>query len=73
MAMRVIIILMINGRKVISNTIQMVRNPKNYILCAECYHHCPAKAIVHPYIEVARKRLSDGFAELENPQSEIYR
>ena len=51
----------------------MVRNPKNYILCAECYHNCPAKAIIHPYIEVARKRLSDGFAELETSQSAIYR
>ena len=33
----------------------------------------PVYAVVHPYIEVARKRLSDGFAKLENPQSEIYR
>ena len=57
----------------IDNTIQMVRDPKNCILCAECYHHCPAKAVIHPYIEVARKRLSDGFAELETPQSAIYR
>ena len=57
----------------IDNTIQMVRDPKYCILCAECYHQCPAKAVVHPYIEVARKRLSNGFAELENPQSEIYR
>ena len=57
----------------IDNTIQMVRDPKHCILCAECYHQCPAKAVVHPYIEVARKRLSDGFAELENPQSTIYR
>ena len=56
----------------IDNTIQMVRDPKYCILCAECYHQCPAKAVVHPYIEVARKRLSNGFAELENPQSEIY-
>ena len=57
----------------IDNTIQMVRDPKYCILCAECYHQCPAKAVVHPYIEVARKRLSNGFAELENPQSTIYR
>ena len=57
----------------IDNTIQMVRDPKHCILCAECYHQCPAKAVVHPYIEVARKRLSHGFAKLENPQSEIYR
>ena len=57
----------------IDNTIQMVRDPKHCILCAECYHQCPAKAVVHPYIEVARKRLSNGFAKLENPQSEIYR
>ena len=57
----------------IDNTIQMVRDPKHCILCAVCYHQCPAKAVVHPYIEVARKRLSNGFAELENPQSEIYR
>ena len=57
----------------IDNTIQMVRDPKHCILCAECYHQCPAKAVVHPYIEVARKRLSNGFAELENPQSTIYR
>ena len=57
----------------IDNTIQMVRDPKHCILCAECYHHCPVKAIVHPYIEVARKRLADGFVELETPQSEIYR
>ena len=57
----------------IDNTIQMVRDPKHCNLCAECYHQCPAKAVVHPYIEVARKRLSNGFAELETPQSEIYR
>ena len=57
----------------IDNTIQMVREPKHCILCAECYHQCPVKAVIHPYIEVARKRLSNGFAELENPQSEIYR
>ena len=57
----------------IDNTIQMVRDPKHCILCAECYHQCPVKAVIHPYIEVARKRLSNGFAELENPQSEIYR
>jgi hypothetical protein len=56
----------------IDNTIQMVRNPKYCILCAECYHQCPIKAVVYPYIEVAKKRLSNGFAELENPQSEIY-
>ena len=56
----------------IDNTIQMVRDSKHCILCAECYHHCPAKAVIHPYIDVARKRLSDGFAELEKPQSEIF-
>ena len=56
----------------IDNTIQMVRDPKYCILCAECYHQCPVKAVVYPYIEVAKKRLSNGFAELENPQSEIY-
>ena len=50
----------------------MVRDPKYCILCAECYHQCPVKAVVYPYIEVAKKRLSNGFAELENPQSEIY-
>ena len=57
----------------IDNTIQMVRDPKYCILCAECYHQCPVKAVVYPYIEVAKKRLSNGFAKLENPQSEIYR
>lgn len=54
-------------------TIRIVRDPKHCILCAECYHNCPVKAVIHPYIEIARKRLSDGFAELESPQSSIYR
>ena len=57
----------------IDNKVQLIRDPGHCILCAECYHHCSAGAIIHPYIEVARKRLSDGFAELENPQSAVYR
>ena len=56
----------------VDNKVQLIRNPGHCILCAECYHHCTAGAIIHPYIEVARKRLSDGFAELENPQSAVY-
>ena len=42
------------------------------ILCAECFHACPAGAIEHPYIEMARKRLQNGFAHLEEEPSAIY-
>ena len=52
--------------------VKMVRDKKECILCAECYHKCPVNAINHPYIEVARKRLKDGYIELEKEQSAIY-
>jgi ferredoxin/flavodoxin len=52
--------------------VKMVRDKKECILCAECYHKCPVNAINHPYIEVARKRLKDGYIELEKEQSVIY-
>lgn len=52
--------------------VKMARDKKECILCAECYHNCPADAINHPYIEAARKRLKDGYAELEKEQSAIY-
>jgi len=53
-------------------SVKMVRDKKECILCAECYHTCPVKAINHPYIEVAQKRLKDGYVELEKEQSAIY-
>ncbi len=52
--------------------VKMVRDKKDCILCAECYHVCPVNAIHYPYIEVARKRLKDGYIELEKEQSAIY-
>ncbi len=52
--------------------VKMVRDKKECILCAECYHKCPVDAINHPYIEVARKRLKDGYIGLEKEQSAIY-
>lgn len=52
--------------------VKMVRDKNKCILCAECYHKCPANAINHPYIEVARKRLKNGYIELEKEQSAIY-
>lgn len=56
----------------VDGTVKMVRDKKECILCAECYHECPANAIGNPYMEVARKRLKDGCAELEKEQSAIY-
>jgi ferredoxin/flavodoxin len=52
--------------------IVMHRDNSNCILCAECFHTCPAGAIKHPYIEMGRKRLNDGFAQLEEPASALY-
>ena len=52
--------------------IKMHRDNKNCILCAECFHNCPIGAIEHPYIEMGRKRLKDGFAALEENPSAIY-
>ncbi len=52
--------------------VKMVLDKKECILCAECYHKCPVNAINYPYIEVARKRLKDGYIELEKEQSAIY-
>ncbi|ADK82603.1 EFR1 family ferrodoxin [Sediminispirochaeta smaragdinae] len=52
--------------------IVMHRDNSSCILCAECFHTCPAGAIEHPYIEMGRKRLNDGFAKLEEPASALY-
>jgi ferredoxin/flavodoxin len=52
--------------------ISMHRDKSNCILCAECFHNCPAGAIEHLYIEMAKRRLKDGFIELEKVQSAIY-
>lgn len=52
--------------------VKMVRDKKECILCAECYHKCPVNAIKYPYIEVARKRLKEGYIELEKEKSAIY-
>ncbi|MTI60065.1 MAG: 4Fe-4S dicluster domain-containing protein [Firmicutes bacterium] len=52
--------------------VYIVRDKAKCILCAECYHACPVGAIEYPYIEKARQRLKDGYAELEKRQSAIY-
>ncbi|MBI9109438.1 MAG: EFR1 family ferrodoxin [Spirochaetales bacterium] len=56
----------------IDGEISMHRDNNNCILCAECFHNCPVGAIEHPYIEMAGKRLKDGFAALEKVPSAIY-
>lgn len=55
-----------------NNAVIMETDKKRCILCAECFHSCPAGVIEHPYIEMARKRLQDGFIEMEEEQSAIY-
>jgi NAD-dependent dihydropyrimidine dehydrogenase PreA subunit len=56
----------------IEGYVRIVKEQRQCILCAECYHHCPAGAIIHPYIEPARVRLKDGNAHLEEDPSTIY-
>ncbi|PID55724.1 4Fe-4S ferredoxin [candidate division KSB3 bacterium] len=51
--------------------VAMIKSQSTCILCAECFHNCPAGAIDHPYIEMAKKRLKDGHAPLEMPPSAI--
>lgn len=55
------------------NVIVEVRAKESCILCAECYHHCPQKAVNFPYIDSARRRLRDGHIALEKPQSTLYK
>ncbi|MBN2039807.1 MAG: EFR1 family ferrodoxin [Spirochaetes bacterium] len=52
--------------------VTMKRDKDNCILCAECFHKCPANAIEHPYIEMGKKRLKDGYIHLEEKKSGIY-
>lgn len=52
--------------------ISIHRDKSNCILCAECFHNCPVGAIEYPYMDMARKRLKDGFANLEEVPSAIY-
>nr|WP_319265084.1 EFR1 family ferrodoxin [uncultured Draconibacterium sp.] len=52
--------------------IVFARDKNNCILCAECFHACPAGAVEHPYIEKARLRLKDGKIKLEEEASAIY-
>ena len=56
----------------IDGQVKMVKDQQQCILCAECYHHCSAAAIIHPYIEVARRRLKDGYKKLEKEPSAVY-
>lgn len=55
------------------NVIVEVRAKESCILCAECYQHCPNKAVEFPYLDSARRRLHDGQIALEMPQSAIYK
>ena len=62
----------VNMFRMSDGKIVMEAEKSRCILCAECFHACPAGAIEHPYIEMARKRLQDGFAHLEEEPSAIY-
>ena len=55
-----------------NNVIKMVRNNSECILCGECFHNCPSDAIHYPYMEMAKKRLKDGYIKLEKEQSALY-
>lgn len=52
--------------------IYIERDNSKCILCGECYHHCPTGAINYQYINKVRKRLKNGYANLEKEQSAIY-
>ncbi len=62
----------VNMFDVIDEQVKMVKEQHQCILCAECYHRCPADAIIHPYIEPAKVRLKDGNVYLEEEPSSIY-
>ena len=62
----------VNMYEVSSEGIIMGPDSSKCILCGECYHNCPAGAIRFPYLDKAKKRLKDGNAKLEEPQSAIY-
>lgn len=51
---------------------EIVRETSACILCAECFHNCPKRAIDYRYLEPARKRLKNGYIKLEKIQSAIY-
>ncbi|WDV44636.1 EFR1 family ferrodoxin [Clostridiaceae bacterium M8S5] len=52
--------------------VKMIKDKSQCILCGECYYNCPVEAINYSYIEMAKKRLKDGYAKLEKEQSAIY-
>lgn len=54
------------------NVFEIVRETSACILCAECFHNCPKRAIDYRYLEPARKRLKNGYIKLEKIQSAIY-
>lgn len=62
----------VNMFKECDGTIEIIKDKSQCILCGECYHSCPVNAINYPYIEMAKKRLKEGYIELEKDQSAIY-
>lgn len=55
-----------------NKTAKVVRSKSDCILCAECFHVCPSEAINYNYIEMASKRLEDGYVKLEEEATCIY-
>ncbi len=52
--------------------VKMSDDKTRCILCAECFHNCLANAIEFTYLDKVEKRLKQGYAKLEEPQSGIY-
>lgn len=65
----------VNLIEIIEQKAVRVENADNYcLLCAECYHHCPRKAVVHEFLEqkISKRLSAEQKRYHETPRSTVY-
>ena len=64
----------VNLIQIIAGKAVRINNGHVCLLCAECYHHCPRKAVIHDFVEqkISQKLNREKEKYHENPPSAVY-